>query len=68
MMCVNQDEDRMLTETEVTAMISISPSSLRRWVAKSSFPAPVTLEGSRYKRWLMSDVQQWIQSKRNTST
>jgi len=61
-------EDRMLTEAEVTSMVSISSSTLRRWISKSRFPAPITIEGSRYKRWLLSEVQQWIRSKKDPST
>jgi len=67
-MQANQDEDRMLTETEVTAMVATSPSTLKRWVGKGDFPEPVKLAGdSRYKRWRFSEVQLWIQTRKKQS-
>ncbi|GAA5213750.1 helix-turn-helix transcriptional regulator [Corallincola platygyrae] len=49
----------LLTEAEVRKLMSISRSTLRRWIKAGNFPAPVQLPGRRVA-WRSSDLNTWL--------
>lgn len=51
----------LLTEAEVLELISVSKSTLRRWVRSSEFPPPVQLPGRRVA-WRARDLNTWLNS------
>ena len=50
---------RLLRELEVARLASVHRATLRRWVARGKFPAPVRLPGRRVA-WHHCEVLAWI--------
>ena len=57
------DMTMMLTIDDVAAQCRVHTSTVRNWVETGEFPAPIKI--GRSKRWLMSDVIQWISDRNN---
>ena len=56
---------RLLTPREVAGLIGYSLPSLRRMVARGSFPAPLRLTGPlAHPRWVSTDVAAWLAQQR----
>ena len=51
--------DRFLGMREVLALLSVSRSTLNRWIREGAFPRPVKL-GKRAVRWRRSDIEGWL--------
>ncbi len=49
---------KYLREAQVLARLPFSRSTLRRRIAKGTFPAPVEF-GERVKAWLIEEVESW---------
>lgn len=59
--------DRIVRQSEVAAIIGVSPVTLWRWRKKNEFPAPIKLGGGRMVGWRMSSIQQWIDERESVS-
>ena len=57
--------DRFLGMREVLALLSVSRSTLNRWIREGAFPRPVKL-GKRAVRWRRSDIEHWLKKFRST--
>ncbi len=55
--------ERLLNEAEVLRRLTISRSTLYRWVRSGAFPAPLQL-GPRRVAWSGADFDDWIQSRK----
>ena len=51
--------ERCLGMREVLALLSVSRSTLNRWIREGAFPRPVKL-GKRAVRWRRSDIEGWL--------
>lgn len=49
---------RYLDEGQVCAYLSISRSTIRRWMGDNRFPTPVQL-GPRCVRWKLAEIESW---------
>ena len=54
--------ETLLKAKDVCATLSISRSTLWRWVGSGAFPAPIQI-GAGAVRWRESAVQLWIDGK-----
>lgn len=54
-------DDALLREAQVLKLLSISRSTLRRWIAQGIFPAGIRIS-ARITVWRSSVVQAWIRS------
>jgi predicted DNA-binding transcriptional regulator AlpA len=59
---------RLLTEHEVLAIIRMSRPTLDRWVREGTFPMFVKLHTGGAKRWLASEVEDWLASRSKART
>ena len=48
----------------VADALSVRPSLVRQWVRQGSMPKPVEIGGQQ--RWVLADLQQWIEAQRDT--
>ena len=55
-------EDRLLTRTEVEALIRMSRSAIYRLMRTGQFPEPLRI-GPRAVRWKRSEVEHWLESR-----
>ena len=57
--------DRFLRMKEVIEMLSISRSTLYRWIKKGIFPRPILIGGSgtRAVRWQRSVIERWLETR-----
>jgi predicted DNA-binding transcriptional regulator AlpA len=51
--------DRLLSLRALCRLLTVSPTTVRAWVAAGQFPSPVTLPNGRY-RWRASEVAAWM--------
>ena len=52
-------QDKLLTSTEVAAMLNVSPDTVFRWKREGRLPKALKL-GPRATRWRQSDIQAFI--------
>ena len=57
--------DRFLGMREVLALLSVSRSTLNRWIQDGAFPRPVKL-GKRAVRWRRADIEHWLKELQST--
>jgi prophage regulatory protein len=57
--------DRVLRLPDVKAKIGLSRSSIYAQVKVGTFPAPLNLGGGRSIGWLLSDIEAWLQSRKD---
>ena len=50
--------DNFLRRREVLDIVGVGSSTLHRWIAAGTFPAPRKLSGTT-SRWLSSEVKDW---------
>ncbi len=44
--------------------LSVRTSTVRRWASEGAMPKPVELNGT--PRWLLSDLERWLEQQRET--
>ena len=54
--------DKLLRMNDLVRELSISRSTLWRWVAVGKFPRPINV-GPHTTAWRESDIQGWIESR-----
>ncbi len=57
---------RLITVCELKELLSVSSTTIRRWVKAGCFPAPIRLgeAGKRGSiRWRSTDVEEWIKDQ-----
>ena len=59
---MKEEEERLLNEREVEALLGVSRATLRRMVAAKRFPRPIRV-GLRAVRWRRSEVLAWLDSR-----
>jgi len=52
---------KLLTSQQVSEMVSLSISQIRRMVKADTFPQPLKISPGR-SAWLEKDIQQWMKS------
>ena len=52
-------EDQLISKKQILQLTGYSSTWLSRAVKQGNFPQPVNLS-SRFKKWLKSDVDDWI--------
>jgi len=52
---------KLLTTQQVSEMVSLSISQIRRMVKADAFPQPLKISPGR-SAWLEKDIQQWMKS------
>ena len=57
--------ERCLGMREVLALLSVSRSTLNRWIREGAFPRPVKL-GKRAVRWRRADIEHWLKELQST--
>jgi len=63
---MHQNYARVIRERNLTALIGLSRSTIRRKIARGEdFPKPIRL-GPNSIGWLMEDVERWIESRKET--
>lgn len=55
--------DRLISIAEVMSILDVSRPTLYRWIASGRFPKAIAL-GPQVRRWLRSDVEKWVGSKK----
>ena len=53
---------RLIRLPEVRERTGVPTSTIYYWIHKGTFPAPKKI-GERASAWLLSDIEDWIQSK-----
>jgi prophage regulatory protein len=61
-----QAHARLMTLREVCELLSVSRSSVYKWVSEDRFPEPLRI-GERAVRWQRDDVVNWRDAKHNPS-
>jgi prophage regulatory protein len=51
-----------LRERDITSLISVSSSTLYRWIARGEFPAPLALSAG-VKVWSTKAVSDWVTAR-----
>ena len=54
--------EQLLSQKQVSEMVSFSRSYIYEMIAKGRFPKPKKF--GRTSRWLKSDIEQWLQEKK----
>jgi len=55
---------KLLKLKDVISMTSLSKASIYRQLNAGTFPSPIRL-GPRAVAWVMSEIEEWIESKRS---
>lgn len=59
---IGEDQDRLLTQPELCALLGgIPPRSVRKWTAEGNGPPVLRL--GKYVRYRLSDVRAWLDTK-----
>lgn len=53
---------RFLRMSEVQARTGLSRSTIRRWVDRGLFPAPISL-GERVVGWIEAEIEAWMRER-----
>ena len=56
------DDDRLLTKTQLARYLAVSPRTIDRLDAARDLPRPILVAGR--KRWRLSEIDEWLESKR----
>ena len=56
------ERERLLTWKEVCELVAMSPSTVRRRIEDAGFPPGIKV-GPRTRRWLLSEIEEWIDSR-----
>ena len=60
-------QDGLIRVTELATMLSVSRSTIWRWVKHSStFPDPIKVS-DKVTAWRGNEIQDWLQSKKGTT-
>lgn len=58
-----RDPNSIIRPAELSDLLSVSMSTLYRWIANGELPEKIRL-GGRAVGWRYEDIQQWLQSKK----
>ncbi len=58
-----QDDDMLLTKTQLAELLGVSPRTVDRMVAAGTAP-PMTLLPNGRRRWRRGDVRRWLSERR----
>lgn len=61
----NESDDQLLRINEVSALTTLSKSSINLWVAQSRFPKPITLSKT-VKVWPLREIRKWAEDLKNS--
>ena len=53
------NDDTLLTQREVTELLSVTARTIQRWLANGDFPPPIKLS-NRIIRWRRDDIDSWL--------
>jgi len=56
------EENRLLYKPELQKLLSISRSTLSRWIKCGNFPPPAFIQNGR-SVWIFNDYLQWLESQ-----
>lgn len=60
-----QLQSERLSYAEVAAILGVKPQTVRRWVAEGRMNFPTGFKLGKYRSFLRSDIEAWIESRRN---
>lgn len=55
--------EQMMRRKQVEEMAGLRRSKLYALMARSEFPRPVELPGTKAKRWLRSEIEHWVRER-----
>ena len=55
--------EKLLKISDVSDMIGYGHTKIDEWVIAGKFPQPIRPHGTGHPRWLLSEVQAWIQEQ-----
>lgn len=55
--------EKLLKISDVSDMIGYGHTKIDEWVTHGKFPQPIRPHGTGHPRWLLSEVQEWIQEQ-----
>ncbi|WP_428848475.1 helix-turn-helix transcriptional regulator [Shewanella kaireitica] len=56
------DDNRLIKRPKVLQLLSVSSSTLRRWVKSGRFPPPID-NGDAHLSWQFKDVHLWLSNR-----